>query len=174
MGVGLLAVKTGFIPFSKIYQFLHNKHAWERETSCRISRTSVVMTQGDSVSSLVRSRGPHLCATAFGSVTSWNGSKVVSRSTRIDSLIGFISFYTLNTLKRDASYWTVQVLVLADFGCGWLSQLWRVTEPRPDIENLCGHDTRGILGADRWSLDNHSTVCNSLRARDILEWEQGC
>ena len=28
--------------------------------------------------------------------------------------------------KRNASYWTVRVLVLADFGCRWLSQLWRV------------------------------------------------
>jgi hypothetical protein len=27
------------------------------------------------------------------------------------------------------SFWTVQVLALADFGCRWLSQLWRVTEP---------------------------------------------
>jgi hypothetical protein len=35
-------------------------------------------------------------------------------------------------------------LVLADFGCRWLSQLWRVTDPRPDIENLCGHDTGGF------------------------------
>ena len=42
--------------------------------------------------------------------------------------------------------WIVRVLALAEFGCRWLSQLWRVTEPRPDIENL----------------------------RDILEWEQGC
>jgi hypothetical protein len=25
--------------------------------------------------------------------------------------------------------WTVRVLSLADFGCRWLSQLWRVTEP---------------------------------------------
>jgi hypothetical protein len=31
MGVGLLAVKSGFILFIKIYQFLHNKHALERE-----------------------------------------------------------------------------------------------------------------------------------------------
>ncbi len=51
--------------------------------------------------------------------------------------------------KRNASYWTVRVLALADFGCRWLSQLWRVTDPRPDLENFCGHDTVGILGADR-------------------------
>jgi hypothetical protein len=25
-----------------------------------------------------------------------------------------------------------------------LSQLWRVTDPRSDLENLCGHDTGGI------------------------------
>ena len=64
--------------------------------------------------------------------------------------------------KRNTSYWTVQVLTLTDFGCRCLTQLWRVTDPRPDLENLCGHDTGGILGADRWSLDNHSTVRNSL------------
>ncbi len=46
--------------------------------------------------------------------------------------------------KRNASYWIVRVLAVADFGCRWLSQLWRVTEPRPDIENLCGHDTGGF------------------------------
>ena len=32
MGAGLLAVKSGFILFIKSYQFLHNKHAWERES----------------------------------------------------------------------------------------------------------------------------------------------
>ncbi len=51
--------------------------------------------------------------------------------------------------KRNSSYWTVRVLVLADFGCRWLSQLWRMTEPRQDLENLCGHDTGGspeVLG----------------------------
>ena len=31
--------------------------------------------------------------------------------------------------KRNASYWTARVLALADFGCRWLRQLWRVTEP---------------------------------------------
>jgi hypothetical protein len=31
MGAGLLAVKSGFILFIKIDQFLHNKHALERE-----------------------------------------------------------------------------------------------------------------------------------------------
>jgi hypothetical protein len=78
--------------------------------------------------------------------------------------------------KRNASYWNVRALTLADFGCRRrrLSQLWRVPEPRPDLENLCGHDAGGILGADRRGLDNHSTVRNSLRARHILEWEQGC
>jgi hypothetical protein len=50
-------------------------------------------------------------------------------------------------------------LVFADFGCRWLSQLWRMTEPRPDFENLCGHDTGGILGVDRWGLDTHNTQC---------------
>ena len=35
----------------------------------------------------------------------------------------------------------VRVLALDDFGCRWLSQLWRVTAPRP---NLCGHDTGGF------------------------------
>ncbi len=25
-----------------------------------------------------------------------------------------------------------------------LSQLWRVTEPRSDLENFCGHDTGGF------------------------------
>ena len=30
MGAGLLAVKSGFILFIKVYQFLHNKHALER------------------------------------------------------------------------------------------------------------------------------------------------
>ena len=54
----------------------------------------------------------------------------------------------INTLER-ASYWTVRVLTLADFGCRWLSQLWRVTDPRTEPENFCGHDTGGILGADR-------------------------
>jgi hypothetical protein len=46
--------------------------------------------------------------------------------------------------KRNASYWTVRVWALADFGCRWLSQLWRVTAPWPEIENLCGHGTGGI------------------------------
>jgi hypothetical protein len=41
----------------------------------------------------------------------------------------------INTLERVA---------LADFGCRWFSQLWRVTDPRPDLENFCGHDTEGI------------------------------
>jgi len=69
-----------------------------------------------------------------------------------------------------ASYWIVRVMSLADFGCRWLSQLWRMTEPR--LENLCGHDTGGILGDDRWRLDNHNTVRN--RTSDILELDQGC
>jgi len=58
----------------------------------------------------------------------------------------------INTLERErnASYWIVRVLTLADFGSRWLSQLWQVTDPRPDLENhLSGHDTGGILGADR-------------------------
>ena len=46
--------------------------------------------------------------------------------------------------KRNAFYWIVRVLALADFGCRWLNQLWRVTDPRPDLENLCGNDTGGI------------------------------
>jgi hypothetical protein len=31
--------------------------------------------------------------------------------------------------ERNASYWTVRVLTLTDFGYRCLSQLWRVTEP---------------------------------------------
>jgi hypothetical protein len=30
MGAGLLAVQSGFILFIKIYQFLHNEHAFEK------------------------------------------------------------------------------------------------------------------------------------------------
>ena len=42
--------------------------------------------------------------------------------------------------KRNTSSWTVWVLDLVDFGCRWINQLWRVTEPRSDLENPCGHD----------------------------------
>jgi hypothetical protein len=41
--------------------FSHSPQSAGDCTSCRISRTSVVMTQRDSVSSLARSRGPQHC-----------------------------------------------------------------------------------------------------------------
>jgi hypothetical protein len=56
---------------------------------------------------------------------------------------------TLRVFQRNASYWIVRVLSLADFGCRWRNQLWWVNDPRPDLENLCGHDTGGVLGAAR-------------------------
>jgi hypothetical protein len=47
-------------------------------------------------------------------------------------------------LEKGGRYWIVRVLDLGDFGCRWFNQLWRMTEPRPDLENICGHDTGGI------------------------------
>jgi hypothetical protein len=42
----------------------------------------------------------------------------------------FCSFFISKIKKRQECFLLdCQVLALADFGCRWLSQLWRVTEP---------------------------------------------
>jgi hypothetical protein len=65
----------------------------------------------------------------------------------VDKILSSHSHASNTFSKRNASYWIVRVLTLADFGSRWISQLWRVTDPRPDLENhLSGHDTGGILG----------------------------
>jgi hypothetical protein len=56
------------------------------------------------------------------------GNKPCGQSV-VDKTLSSHSHATNAFSKRNASYWTVRVLAFADFGCRWLSQLWRVTEP---------------------------------------------
>ncbi len=79
-------------------------------------------------------------------------------------IILFIKSYQfslqINTLerafsKRNASYWTVRVLTLADFGCRWLSQLWRVTEPAAGYREPLWSWHRGIPWAVNLGLARH-------------------
>jgi hypothetical protein len=81
-------------------------------------------------------------------------------------LTNFHSHVSNAISKRNASYWTVRVLALADFGCRWLSQLWRVLNQLPNLENLCGHDTGGIReqsGFGRVTSWNGSRVVGRLK-----------
>jgi hypothetical protein len=56
------------------------------------------------------------------------GNKPCSQSV-VDKTLSSHSHDSNVFSKRNTSYWTVRVLVLGDFGCRWLSQLWRVIEP---------------------------------------------
>ncbi len=73
------------------------------------------------------------------------------------------------SFQRNTSCWTARVLVLSDFGS---TGDWSPTGYREPLWSWRWR--RGIPCDDRWGLDNHNTVFNILRSRDILEWEQGC
>ncbi len=58
------------------------------------------------------------------------------------SIVLFRSFYFV-FVSRNSEVQAMSRTKLASPNLA-LSQLWRVTAPRPDLENLCGHDTGGI------------------------------
>ncbi len=89
----------------------------------------------------------------------------------VDKTLSSHSHTSNSFSKRNTSYWTVRVLTLVDFGCRWLSQLWRVTEPAAAYREPLWSWHRGIPWAVKLGLDNHSTVRNSLYGR-VTSWNE--